>query len=239
MKKKNLIWGIALILLAVLLILDAFQVFEPLTSVIGEISIWSVILGGILLVFIISRLAKGKLAEIFVPLAFIFMLFEKNISQLCGALTPDLINNWLLLLVAILLSGGVHIILSPFQNRRITSHAVNVAQSANKKRHAESTLGHSTIYIDSETMTPDYIENNLGSCAIYFENAEAYKGNATIRIENNLGSMKIHVPNAWCVKEQIDNNLGGITIPAKNNQDGLILYISGENNLGSVTVTYI
>lgn len=239
MKKGKIIFGLALIFLAVLLILDAFQVLAPLASVIGEISIWTILLGLILLSYVIVRLSKGKISEIFVPLSFIFMLFEKNISVICGRVTPDIINNWVVLLVAILLSAGVHMIMNTGKNHFVRTGVADTGVQTAKRNHAGGSLGHSTVYIDSETMIPNQVENNLGSCAVYFENPEVYKGTGVLYIENNLGSIKIHVPSAWIVQVNMENNLGGITVPEKNDATAPVLYIRGENNLGSVQIVYV
>ncbi len=239
MKTGKIFWGIALILLAALLLLDAFNVLAPLASVVGEVSVWSIVLGLVLLSFVISRICRGKWSQIFVPLAFIFMLFEENISILCDAVTPDIINNWILFLVAILLSAGTHILFSANKNHFTKVSVIDGEQQAKKRKRAGGSLGHSTVYIDSENMIPNHVENNLGSCSIYFENPEAYKGEGTLHVENNLGAMTIHVPSAWCAKVNVENNLGGLTIDENNNETGPVLYICGENDLGSVSVYYV
>jgi hypothetical protein len=37
----------------------------------------------------------------------------------------------------------------------------------------------------------------------------------------------------------MENNLGGITIPEKNDPTAPSLYIRGENNLGAVQIVYV
>lgn len=239
MKTGKIFWGIALILLAVVLLLDAFHVLSPLTGLIGEISVWKIILGLLLLSFVISRLVKRKWSQIFIPLAFIFMLFEENISILCGAVTPELINNWVLFLVAVLLSAGTQILFGANKKHFTKVGVTGNTEQMKKSKHAGCSLGHSTVYIDSENMIPNHVENDLGACSVYFENPEAYKGEGTLRVDNNLGAMKIYVPSAWCAKVNVENNLGSITVDEKNHQTEPILYICGENDLGSITVSYI
>jgi hypothetical protein len=239
MKKGKIIFGLALIFLAVLLILDAFNVLAPLSGIVGEISIWSILLGLILLAFVITRLWKGKISEVFVPLALIFMLFEENISVLFGCVTSNIINNWLVLLIAVLISAGIHMIMNAGKNHFVHTSVTDAGVQASKRKRAGGSLGHSTVYIDSETMIPNQVENNLGYCAVYFENPEAYKGNGTLYIENNLGNIKLHIPNAWYAKVDMENNLGGITIPEKNDPTAPSLYIRGENNLGAVQIVYV
>ena len=166
MKMHKIFWGIGLILLAVFLLLDAFGIIFPLESVVGEISIFRAILGLGLLSIIISRLLKLKLEEIFIPAALFFILFESNISILCGAETPDLVNNWSLIVIAILLSIGVGILRSSFKL------CVRVNDNEKPSRKGGGNLGHSSVYINGDDFTSYDVKNNLGSCEVHFENPE-------------------------------------------------------------------
>lgn len=103
MKTGKLFWGLGFLLAAALIILDALGIIPSLLSAVGEVSVFALILGLLLLYYAIARLFKGRISAIFFPLAFIFLLFEKNISMLLGYEGADLINNWLVLLIALLL----------------------------------------------------------------------------------------------------------------------------------------
>ena len=92
MKAKKLFWGLGFLLAAALIILDAVGIIPSLLSAVGKVSIFSLILGLLLLSIAIERLCKGKVADIFFPLAFIFMLFEKNIAVLCGLEDENIIK---------------------------------------------------------------------------------------------------------------------------------------------------
>ncbi|MBQ8407293.1 MAG: hypothetical protein IJY39_00360 [Clostridia bacterium] len=235
MKTWKIFWGLGFVLAAVLIILDTLDIISPLVGFMGEVSIFAIIVGLLLFAFIIARLIKGRIAEIFFPLAFIFMLFEKNIANLAGLEEENIINNWLVILIALLLSIGFSILFS--------SHKVNHGNHGGtieiNGNYAESNLGSSTIYVDCDTFTPSCIENSLGSCSVHFENPQNYKGDKTLHVENNLGSMVINVPGHWIVKSNIENNLGGSHVARNNDEVGPVLYINGENNLGSLTIRYV
>lgn len=247
MKATRIFWGFLSILAAVLLILNETDVVSPLISAVGEISVFAIILGLLLISYAISRLVKGKISEIFFPLAFIFMLFEDNISVMIGKNSEDLISNWLVLLVALLLSIGFSIL---FQKKeRIHVSCTTEFNDDNgdgddddkedKHVHAGGSLSSSNVYIDCSTMTPNHIENNLGACNVYFENLERYNGGATIYIENNLGAMTINVPATWKVSASIENSLGATNVPKADDTDRPVLFIRGENSLASLNIKYI
>ena len=237
MNFRKIIAGLGLILAAVLLVLDALGIIAPIVSVVGEITLFEIVGGLIIIALIIERLIRGKIPSIFLLLAFLFMIFEENIAFVCGLENDNIINNWLVLLVALLLAVGFSI-LFPSRKRKKSRVSHGGTIEINGKR-AESNLGSSTIYIDCENFTPSSIENSLGSCSVYFENVESYKGGETLRVENNLGSMVINVPEDWIVKSNSENNLGGTHADNSEDKVGPILHIHGENNLGSLTIRYV
>ena len=231
MKSKSISTGIILILLATLLILGATGVIKPLESAIGTFSTIDIVAGIFLLAMIIEKLIRKQFWLLFLCLAIFFVIFEENIAYICKLENENIIENWLVFLIAALFAMGFSI-LFPSKRKRKTTLKFN-------GKNAENSIGTSTIYIDCESFSPSLIENNLGSCSIYFENPASYKGDETLTVENNLGSMVIHVPSAWTVKSTIDCNLGGFRCPENVTPDGPVLYIEGESNLGSITVNFV
>ena len=75
MKTWKIFWGLGFVLAALFLLLDALGVITPFLDVVGGISAAQVICGLFLIAFVISRIIKLKLHEIFIPLALLFMLF--------------------------------------------------------------------------------------------------------------------------------------------------------------------
>ena len=84
MKISKIVLGLVLIAAAVLLILEALGIILPITGMVGEIGFWQAVGGIFLICGIGSLLMSGKFWEIFVPLGFLFMIFEKNIAYICG-----------------------------------------------------------------------------------------------------------------------------------------------------------
>ena len=236
MKTEKIFWGLGFILLAVALILNALGVMAPFTSAIGEISFIAIVAGLILLSYTIERIIKGKISEIFVPLSFIFMLFEKNIATLCSLEDENIINNWLLFGCACLLQLGFEIIL-PKKNRRKFRA---VKGDGHKFHRSSSSFNSSVKYIDAESFFEEYVENDLGSCVIRFANVEKYAGGGTLHVDNNLGSMVVEVPSSWRFVHNIDNSLGSVAADFDGgNPDGPLLMIEGDNNLGSLSIKYV
>ena len=230
MKTQKLFWGLGLLLAAALIILDVVGVIPTLLSAVGDVSIFTLILGLLLLSYTLLRLFKGRISAIFFPLAFIFMLFEKNVAFLCGLEDSNIVNNWLVLLIALLLHLGFAILLPSRGMRRRKRYAVSCE---------ENLLSSSTVYVNCTDFTPNIISNKLGECTVHFQNVDQYKGGQALTVSNSLGSMTINVPVTWTLVTDVDNNMGSIDTPMYSDNGGPILYIKGENNLGNLEIHFV
>ena len=233
MKKKTwrIFLGLSLVLIAVALILEATGILASIMSPLGEVSVLAVIGGIVLLVYAISRVVKLKIAEIFVPLALIFMLFEGNIAFALGREDKNIINNWLLLGCAILLWIGIAIIMSVFKRKKERKDKIIV--------NGHGSMGASVRYINCDEFTFERIENDLGSYTVYFDNTDKYTGGGVLEIYNNIGAITVNVPSGWNVVMKIDNSLAHSSGPDNNNPNGPSLTLIGDNNLGNISVEYV
>lgn len=107
MKKSNIVWAIALIVLAVAVILNTVGVDFGLKN----ISAWKLVASGLLLAFAIERCLEGEFSLLFIPLVIIFLILEKEIALACGIQSGDIGPNWLFILSAVLLTIGVSMLL--------------------------------------------------------------------------------------------------------------------------------
>lgn len=232
MKTWKIFWGLGFVLAALFLLLDAVGVITPFLDVVGGISAAQVICGLFLIAFVISRIIKLKLHEIFIPLALLFMLFEDNVAFLLGLEDDNIIGNWLLFWCAVLLSVGVSILTS---KNRVLNFKIT-KKGTPQKTHA---IGASTSYIDCEDFVEEHIINNLGETVIHFENEANFTSGAVLHIENKLGETVVYVPEQWNVKLNITSKLGNVVQKGKGNADGPTLVINGTNELGEVVIMFI
>lgn len=230
MKTWKIFWGLGFVLAALFLLLDALGVITPFLDVVGGISAVQVIYGLFLIAFVISRIIKLKLHEIFIPLALLFMLFEDNVAFMLGLEDDNIISNWPLFWCAVLLSVGVGILTAG--KRKIKVSKGNRV----KKNHA---IGASTSYIDCSDFVEEHIINNLGETVIHFENEASFTSGAVLHIENKLGETVVYVPEQWNVKLNITSKLGGVEQKGKGNADGPTLVINGTNELGEIVIMFI
>ena len=236
MKAFKIVLGLVFIAVAVLLILEALGVVVSIPGIIGEISFWQVA-GGIFLVSgIIKLLTSGKFYEIFVPLGFLFMIFERNIAYIAGMESQDIINNWLVFGCSLLLSAGFMFIL-PGRKKKKDKHnksgiIINIK---------DNEFGSAVTYIDCEdfgnTIMAHSVKNKFGSLEVRFDNADSYKGGATLHVDNHFGAIEICVPKSWRIIDNVDVHLGAIDLDNDGeDQDGPTLTVEGCVSLGAIDI---
>ncbi len=213
-KRSGIFWGLVLIGAAVMLILNGIGV-----NLGYEISVWRIILGVLCLSWLVDSIVEGEFAELPFPLAFMFLIFEPTIAHAIGHENNDLISNWTVLLAALLLTIGLHIILP------------------DKKGKNVKVAGSTTVYLDASDLSNASIHDNLGSIQAYITNCEAYRGDGCVRINDNLGKVVLHVPSNWDVRVEASDNLGAINSPEP--KDGVYdhsLSVIVTDNLGAVNI---
>lgn len=235
MKTWKIFWGLGLVLAAVFLLLDAFGVISPFLSVVGGVSVWQIIGGLFLLAFTTSRLIKLKISDIFVPLSLIFMIFERNIAFYLGLENENIINNWLLLGCAILLSIGVGILMP---KRRKAVKAFRVKHPGGSK-HSGGGGGSSTTYFDCKDFVEANISNRLGETVVHFENESEYTGGGVLNVDNKFGETVIYVPSSWNVRVNVHNRFGATEQEGHGNKEGPTLTVNGDNAFGEVCIRFI
>lgn len=234
MRAWKIVFGLVLIAIAMLLMLEAVGIIDPVTSIIGEITFWQAVGGIGLISGIVMLLSAGQLWLIFVPLGFLFMIFEKNIAYICGIEGGDVMHNGLVFGCSILLTTGF-MFLVPIKKKKKKDKNVFVNINSNE-------MGSSVVYINCEEFGNSDMErsvkNRLGALEVHFENAASYKGGATLYIENELGAIYIYIPKNWRVNcDNVNVSLGTLEVEDEDESDETpILILEGKVSLGAVEV---
>ena len=238
--KKNIFWGIIFILSAILLILNALGIRFGLPE---NISVWKIVLCIGLVMWIIDQCVKKHFANIFFPLIFIVMLFEKEFATLLKIESGDIASTWVFLLIGLLLTAGFSLITKEagftFTYTVGDEKHVYTGKEA-KEKYREFKEQKSVYYIDCSEPINKEISVNLGRADIYFSNVDLYDGNGKLKIENNMGKITVHLPNSWTPDCNIDNSLGSVKIPKPTEVGENLkrIKIIGDNNLGKIEVVY-
>ena len=239
MKKKSIFWGLVLICIAVLLILEG--VGSGL-GIIDSIPVIKIILGVAFVAVLGNELYRLRISHIFFPLAFIFLLFEKEIAGLLSFPSSDIISNWTVLLIALLFTIGSALILPKKKSNGGSDVWIGDEKVYDKDKGFKFKVsGKTTKYIDASNFNNEHVENHMGATEVFFENTENYTGGSVLNVENHMGSMTIHIPGDWTVFESIENHMGSInkkqSATSKNSEK--TINITGECHMGSITIDYV
>ena len=235
MKRKNVLWGIGFILVAILLILHTFGVDFGLPI---NLPLWKIILSVVLIIFIIEQAIKLRFVNVFFPLIFIVMIFESEIALSLGIENGDLAPTWTFLLIALLLSIGFALLNKKtftFTYNKDNEKHVYTGEEA-KEKFKEVLNNSSVYYIDCSEKFYKEIDTDLCKTEVFFTNAELYNGDGVIKVDNNLGKIIFHVPSNWIVDCSIDNSLGSVQSFKQNDTGEPVkkLKVTGSNNLGKI-----
>lgn len=228
--KKNVFWGIVLLLLAASLLASRLGYLEG-------IGFWPVLLSAVFVAFLINGIAKGKFGTILFSIAFLIIINDELLHL--EAITP-----WPVLGAALLCTIALKMLFPGFEGRRWRAintgrPMVNFDGQSGDCRSYENVVGSSVKYISGEVGQVD-IENVFGSLVIYFMDAVPSGGSVNVRVESVFGSVVLYVPATWDARVNIQKVLGAAGDKGRCNPDGVnVMYVNGEAVFGEVKVIYV
>jgi len=240
MKNGKILWGILLILGAVLLLFSQTAMVKSL-----NLDVWSVVLSAFLIVIFVENLVRVRYFGIFFSLACLGIIHAEWLG--ITELVP-----WILLGAALLLSIGFSIL---FPRKKKDWNVVcnvgiteddevvfgeKIHQDFNEEVKQTVTFGSAVKYINSTNFKRAHFECNFGAMKVYFTGAEMQSTEATVFVENNFGGVELYVPKGWRVENRIENAFAGVNEKGVCNSDGQhTLFLMGENNFGGITILYL
>ncbi|MBS7262348.1 MAG: hypothetical protein KIG36_01935 [Eubacteriales bacterium] len=233
-KETSIFWGVTFICAALLLIVNAFGIGMGFLDVNG-LPVFRIILGILCVAGLVMCFVKKKFYRIFIPIGFLFIIFEEELAVWIGQPGKDLYSFWLIALCVLLLTVGI-MLLFPGQRKKAFEKSVVVGTGDQGPNSHSSSMSYRTLYIDCTDFVKEEIENNMGSFEVFFQNTEAYHGGGELNIENNMGSVVVHLPDTWRVETDMETNLAQTSVPDDLQTVGTTLRVTGENNLGSVKI---
>ncbi len=224
MKKtgKSIFWGIVIVIGAILLLIDGLKLFSFGSYGLTPFKLFAAL---ITLSWFLYELFRFKITRIFIPLALFFFSIESTLAYFLGIEGGNIISNWKVIVVAILLSIGLKLLLPREGGIFWDGHS-------NK-------LGTSTIYFDAADLSDANMRDIVGDVSVYFVNKEAYSGDGEIEIRDVLGKVTVHVPKEWLIKTDVRDKVGRIRIPRQ--KDGVYekkLTLNVRDVVGDIKVVF-
>ncbi|MBQ3230065.1 MAG: hypothetical protein IJB49_03505 [Clostridia bacterium] len=223
---KRIFFGIVLLAVAAALICYSIGLGPELSGV----PLYKIILGLVLLAWIFKKIffsyALRHRFQIAIPLALLFMLFEKEIAFWAGLPEENIVNNWLIAAAAIICHFAVCLII-PKSHRSIFS----------KRIGSDHAFSSEMLYIDAVASPNASVTNHLGNREVFYQNVESIADDATLTLDisNSMGNVEVHVPVNWQVVNNMETSMANTEIRA-NRGFGPKLIITGRNRMGNVEI---
>lgn len=232
MRERNIFWGILFVLGAIGLVIGKMGFL----SNVNPFSLgFSVILG----VIIIDSLFRLNYAGILFPIAFLCIIYDKQLG--ITSLTP-----WTVLIAALFGSIGLSMIFPKknkfFQKKSYFSFEegenIKIEDEGNIKISAAFSGG--TKYINTDKFISADISCKYSGLEVYFDNAVMAEDKAVLRLDVAFSGLELYIPRSWNVENRTNVFLGGI----ENKKYGDKVYtntliLTGDVKLSGVEIHYI
>lgn len=232
MKKDSIFWGLILILAGVFLVISKLGYFP-------DINVFSLLLTVFLVVVIVKSLIKVNFAGVLLPIAFICIIYDKQLG--ITEITP-----WTVLIAALLGSIGLSMIFH--KKIKWVNNKYNSEDYKFKKIDVEdesyvkfkNSFGASIKYINTDKFKEADFNCSFGAMKVYFDNAIMSNGNAILRINASFSGIELFIPRTWKIDDKTNVFLGAVSEKNKNDQTTTNnLTLVGEISFSGVEIIYI
>ena len=228
MRKRNVFWGLLLILTAVLIIINQFGLFLG-------IGVFDIIMTVIMVGIIIVSIRRINFWGILFPLAIIGIIFDQELN--ITEFTP-----WPILIIAFLISLGLSLIFdkhSSFFVKINTNHdfaKTVVNEQDSNIINCSTSFGECIKYVNTENFEKAYIKCSFGDVVIYFDNASIPSGKADIYLDVSFGDVDLYFPSSWRIANDTHVFFGDINIRHNSSAETPLVTIHGNVNFGDVNI---
>ncbi|ACO84089.1 LiaF transmembrane domain-containing protein [Clostridium botulinum] len=232
MKKERVFWGILLILGGAFLIISKLGYFP-------DVNAFSLLLTVFLVVVIVKSFLRINFAGILFPIAFICIIYDKQLG--ITNITP-----WTVLIAALLGSIGLSMIFHKrpkWINKKYNCEDYKFEKiDIEDESHVrfKSSFGASIKYINTDNFEKADFDCSFGAMKVYFDNAIMLNSSAIVRINASFSGIELYVPKTWNIDDKTNVFLGAISEKNKNDKTTTnTLTLVGDINFAGVEIIYI
>ena len=238
MKKKNIFWGLAFIVLAAVIILKRFGIF-------AEIGLFDIVVTILLIPIFVLGLRKMEFPLIFFPLAIAGILFDKELG--IEVLTP-----WPIIFAALFLSVGMSILFPKNKGLKKSEYIEAECRDVDDEEAADGEEGDEVVnitasftgnvkYIESKNLKRVNVNASFSGIELYFDNAEFDKNGAVINLNISFAGAKLYFPKNCIIIDKTDSLIGGVKEGGNRNGEktGATVTIEGRLSFSGVEIIYV
>lgn len=247
MKLFRWFWGLFFLVAAGIL------VASQMGMIAAHLSVWTIILTIFLVAIILNSIRYLNFFGITFPLAFIGILYARQLG------IYDLVP-WTILGAALLLSIGLSIIFHPIRRRsrhgwhpNYSYHRYHdnyahhtdsqetpiVEHSDEDNVFVEARMSNSIRYVTAKHLSEVQITASMAGVKVYFDDAQLSDEGAVITVDASLSGVELFIPRTWNVILQVDPTLGGVDERGTREvHDGPAVYLRGSTRLSGLKIIY-
>ncbi|MGX8710895.1 MAG: LiaF transmembrane domain-containing protein [bacterium] len=234
MKSRNWFWGIFFLLSAVFVIASQTGSFVQ----IGFVSVLATVL---LAALLISSVVHRNYFGIFVPLAFLYVIYQQPLHL-------ARISLWLLILAAVFASMGFSFLFHRHpKNHMYWHHGSGSIQPTTENiddnnPYAKVHFGSSSKYLHGECLKGGQFDVSFGALELFFDQSQLSPDGAEIFLDCSFGAIQIYVPRSWKVIDKLNTSLGGVDNDirlAHPEGNAPQLTLTGNVQFGGIEIHYI
>lgn len=231
MNKKNIFWGIALILTAVYVIVGRL-------GLLPNVPIFKLICTVVLAGLVIDGIVKRSIYEILIPIALLLCVYDEQLQ--ITAITP-----WPVIVAAVLCSIGLDLMFKPVWKKRDstvfmsgTSHIDNSADGSYVQ--IQNSFGETSKYVNTECFARAEVRNTFGQCNVYFDHALITGTSAQIEASNSFGEMNLYIPRTWRVHVRKKAVFGTVNMRGEESDDmnAPLVTIEADCSFGEINICF-
>ena len=232
MKKEMVFWGILFILMGVFLIISKLGYFP-------NVNVISLLLTAFLVAVIVKSLVRLNFAGVLFPIAFICIIYDKQLG--ITNITP-----WTVLIAALLGSIGFSMIFHKhtkcvnfkFDSEDYKFEKIAVEDESHVR--IKNSFTSSIKYINTDNFEQADFNCSFGAMKVYFDKAIMSNNNAIVRINASFSGIELYIPKEWNVEDKTNVVLGSINEKNRNNQVTTnTLTLVGDIKFSGVEIIYI
>ncbi|HEX3038382.1 MAG TPA: hypothetical protein VHO94_05240 [Oscillospiraceae bacterium] len=237
MKSRNWFWGLFFILAAVFVIASQIGSF-------GQIGMLSILATVLLAALLIHSVMNRNFFGIFLPVALLYMIYQKPLGLVA-------VNLWILLIAVLLVSIGFSCIFRTYPDpkkwkccsyegtERFNQTSENIDDN---NPYTKVAFGSASKYLHADCLKGGQFIVSFGALEVFYDQAQLSPEGAKTYLDCSFGEMKLYIPRGWRVIDNVRASLGSVENDVRLSQpaaDAPQLTLTGNVSFGSIEIHYI
>lgn len=227
MNQKNIVKGL-------LFILAAFLIAASCFGLLGDISIFKLIITVICMLIFITSIKELNFGGMLFPAAILGIIYDKQLD--IENMTP-----WPILLIALLLTIGLESIFPKRKNRYLLNHG-----NAEPLSSTDSTININTRfngivkYLDTKNLKTVNINSKFAGSKLFFDKAEIDGDVLEINLNLSFSGCDFYFPKNWRIEDNITTQFAGIEIKGVRSEIfDKTVHLYGNMSFSGINIIYI